>query len=247
MNLDCLSFKVQRLLKRAIDIILSVLGLVLLFPFMLVIALAIKLDSPGNVIYSHRRIGKDGRPFNLYKFRSMISGGNDSSYMQYLHKLIESERRDQGSALPYRKMESDPRVTRVGKIIRCFYLDELPQLLNILLGDMSLVGPRPHVQFEVDNYSSEQYRRLSVRPGLTGLWQTEAKAECTFNELILMDLDYIDHWSLFLDIYIILKTIILVTLGGEKFWSYMAKNIKNRKSVDVSESETTVITKPDLW
>jgi lipopolysaccharide/colanic/teichoic acid biosynthesis glycosyltransferase len=245
MNRDSISHRVQLFLKRVIDIVLSFLGLILFFPTMLVIALAIKCDSPGKVLYSHRRIGKDGCPFNLYKFRSMIIGANDAGYMQYLRKLIESEKSNKNTALPYRKMDSDPRVTRVGKIIRCFYLDELPQLFNILRGEMSLVGPRPHVQFEVDSYTSKQYRRLSIRPGLTGLWQTEAKAECTFSQLIQMDLDYIDHWSLWLDIRIIVKTIILMMLGGEKFWLRMTKYIPNKKIVDVSENEASIITRSD--
>ncbi len=134
-----------------------------------------------------------------------------------MQRLIESEVKPGSSALPYRKMDGDPRVTRVGRILRRFYLDELPQLINVLRGDMSLVGPRPHVQLEVDHYTVEQFRRLSVRPGITGLWQIEGKADCTFTELIQLDLDYIDRWSLLFDLNILVKTFYSLLRGGEKF------------------------------
>jgi lipopolysaccharide/colanic/teichoic acid biosynthesis glycosyltransferase len=216
-------------LKRLLDITISLLGLILLSPLFGLIALAIRLESPGSVIFKHRRIGKGGSPFYLLKFRSMVSGGDDAGYMRYLSELIESERNGNTTGLPYRKMAGDSRVTRVGKVLRTYYLDELPQLVNILLGHMSLVGPRPHVQFEVDNYTYEQYRRLTVKPGATGLWQVQGKADCTFNELIQLDLDYIDQRNLWLDMEIIAKTGFLMLRGGEGFWARMAKLIPARK------------------
>lgn len=219
------STRIEQGLKRGLDIALALAGLIFLSPLFLAIGIAVKLDSPGKVIYRHKRVGRNGVPFSLLKFRSMMSGGDDTSYMQYLNELIQSERNGDGQPLPYRKLGADPRVTRVGRVLRTFYLDELPQLVNILRGDMSLVGPRPHVQFEVDHYTEEQRRRLSTRPGATGLWQVVGKADCTFSELIDLDLQYIDHWSFWLDVKIILKTIALFLKGGEGFWARMAKRI----------------------
>lgn len=214
-------YRLQFFLKRGIDILVSGLGMILLWPFFLIICLVIRLDSPGPVVYRHDRVGKEGKPFGLLKFRSMHVGGDDSGYMNYLQELIESSKNGQGK--PYRKMEDDPRVTRFGRILRQYYLDELPQLWNILKGDMSLVGPRPHVQVEVDHYTPEQCRRLAVRPGATGLWQVDGKADCSFAELLELDLRYIDDWNLLLDFNIIWRTFKAMILGGEKAWSRMAK------------------------
>jgi lipopolysaccharide/colanic/teichoic acid biosynthesis glycosyltransferase len=186
----------------------------------------IKKDSPGPAIYKHLRIGRQGMSFHLYKFRSMTIGGDDSGYMDYLKHLIESE--EMGDGIPYRKMSGDARITRVGGFLRKYYLDELPQLWNILKGEMSLVGPRPHVQFEVDHYTPEQCRRLIVRPGATGLWQVKGKADCTFSELIELDLEYIENWSLGLDIKIMLQTLLLMARGGEGFWARMVKRIPSQ-------------------
>jgi lipopolysaccharide/colanic/teichoic acid biosynthesis glycosyltransferase len=155
----------------------------------------------------------------------MISGGDDTSYMQYLKILIESEKDGGEEGLPYQKMSEDERVTKVGRFLRNYYLDEIPQVFNVIKGDMSLVGPRPHVQFEVENYTEEQFRRLSVKPGITGLWQVAGKADCTFSELIQLDLDYIDNWSLKLDVKILYNTLQLILQGGEKFWARMSKHV----------------------
>jgi lipopolysaccharide/colanic/teichoic acid biosynthesis glycosyltransferase len=222
------SINVQLFLKRALDIIASLSLLILNFPLLLLIATLVKLDSPGPIIYRHKRVGKDGRPFDMYKFRTMVTGGDDADYMAYLRELIESTRQNPGGGKPYTKMRDDPRVTRVGKILRTLYLDELPQLLNVLKGELSLVGPRPHVQFEVDHYTPEQRRRLAVKPGMTGLWQVQGKADCTFDELLAYDLEYIDNWSLWLDIQIMLNTLAIMLRGGEAFWSRAAKRIPRR-------------------
>ena len=239
-------YKIQGILKRVLDIAISLSGMILILPFYGLIILAIKIDSQGGAIFRHRRIGRNGKPFDLYKFRSMDIGGDDNEYLDYLRRLIESERNGRSDKLPYRKMDSDCRVTKVGRILRCYYLDELPQLFNVLKGEMSLVGPRPHVQFEVDNYTAEQKRRLSVMPGLTGLWQVAGKADCSFNELIQLDLEYIDNWSLWLDLKILYQTVCLMFQGGEKFWARMTKKIPGKERIsaptvyDKELSETEV-------
>jgi lipopolysaccharide/colanic/teichoic acid biosynthesis glycosyltransferase len=227
-----LGFRGQRGLKRVFDIIVAGSGLVLLSPLMLVLALVIALESKGSVIYKHRRIGLGGKAFDLYKFRSMVRGGDDSGYIAYLQQLIESEKHPDGKGMAYRKMNGDRRVTRVGSFLRNYYLDELPQFWNILTGDMSLVGPRPHVQFEVDHYTDEQRRRLSVKPGATGLWQVAGKADCTFTELISLDLAYIDNWNFWMDLKIIFRTFSLMLRGGEGFWARMTKKIPGMHGID---------------
>ena len=170
----------------------------------------------------------------------MIYGGDDGEYMRYLKQLIESERGTEvsGNGKAYRKMESDPRITRIGGFLRKYYLDELPQLWNVLKGEMSLVGPRPHVQFEVDYYTPDQCRRLSVPPGLTGLWQVIGKADCSFNELIALDLNYIDNWKLWTDIQIIFQTFLLMVRGGKSFWT------RKNKKIHVNEPSTINIEPP---
>jgi lipopolysaccharide/colanic/teichoic acid biosynthesis glycosyltransferase len=215
----------QQKLKRAFDLFVALSGMVLIWPIFLIIGIAIKLNSPGPIFYKHRRIGKDGKLFSLYKFRSMEYGSDDSNYLLYLSELIESEKDGSGKGKPYRKLTEDRRVTKVGRFLRNYYLDELPQILNILDGSMSLVGPRPHVQLEVDRYTPEQRRRLSAVPGMTGLWQVSGKAECTFSELITLDLKYIDHWSFGLDIQILLRTFLLMMRGGEGFWARVASRL----------------------
>ena len=218
-------YKIQYGIKRVFDLLICVSALIFLWPIILGIYLFVKLDSRGPAFYRHRRIGRNGRPFDLLKFRSMNCGGDDEGYMQYLKALIESDQNGDGEGLPYRKMESDVRVTRVGSYLRNYYLDEIPQIINVIKGDMSLVGPRPHVQFEVDNYAEEQFRRLAVKPGITGLWQVAGKADCSFSELIQFDLEYIDNWSLAQDIEIMINTAQLMVQGGEKFWARMDKRV----------------------
>jgi len=217
--------KIKLGIKRGFDLLICISALILLWPIILGISLIVKLDSHGPAFYRHKRIGRNARPFDLFKFRSMNCGGDDEGYMQYLKALIESEQNGDGEGLPYRKMESDKRVTRIGSYLRNYYLDEIPQIINVIKGDMSLVGPRPHVQFEVDNYAEEQYRRLTVKPGITGLWQVAGKADCTFSELIQFDLDYIDNLSLTQDIKIMINTVQLMVRGGEKFWARMDKKV----------------------
>lgn len=193
------------LIKRAMDVIISLVGLVLLAPLFLVIALAIKLGSPGPVLFRQIRVGKGERLFTLYKFRSMREGAE-----------IEQEKLlDQNEATgPLFKIRNDPRITPVGRILRRASLDELPQLGNVLMGHMSLVGPRPAPPNEVQRYQRWHKDRLEVSPGMTGLWQVSGRSELTFDEMVLLDLYYIENWSPGLDLQILIKTIPQFFLGA---------------------------------
>ena len=191
-------------LKRIMDVVLSTIVLVLLCPLMLVIAIAIKLESPGRAIYRSRRVGKCGRKFDCYKFRTMVAGSD--SLKENLRRL--NQRRG-----PFFKIADDPRLTRLGGFLRKYSLDELPQLWNVLRGDMSLVGPRPHPVEDCAQYSSEHCRRLGVKPGVTGLWQVLARANPSFETCMMLDLAYIEKWSLLLDCRILVKTIPAVMAG----------------------------------
>lgn len=190
--------RLQRALKRAMD--LTVIAIVAVPALLLaaVIALAIKFDSPGPVLYSGERVGRNGKRFQMFKFRSMIVGADRQK-----HELQHFNEADG----PLFKIRNDPRLTRVGRIIRRLSLDELPQLYNVLLGHMSLVGPRPPLPEEVAEYKPWHRQRLSVIGGLTGLWQVSGRSDLTFDELCLLDIYYIENWSLALDLRILLQTI----------------------------------------
>ena len=201
-------------IKRAIDVVGSITLLVLASPLMLITALAVKLTSPGPIIFRQMRIGRDGKPFAFYKFRSMRCDNDDTIHREYVKNLIQG-RHDQineGDAdQPVYKLRSDSRITAVGRIIRRTSIDELPQLFNVLKGEMSLVGPRPPLPYEIENYLSWHMRRLQeVRPGITGLWQVEGRSKTTFDEMVRLDLRYIRNWSLWLDIKILFKTVLVV-------------------------------------
>jgi exopolysaccharide biosynthesis polyprenyl glycosylphosphotransferase len=188
-------------LKRATDLILATLGVLVAAPALAAIALAIKLDSPGPVFYRQQRIGKDGRPFWILKFRSMRPDA------ERLQAALRSQNQATG---PLFKMKDDPRVTRVGRLLRRSSLDELPQLFNVLRGEMSLVGPRPPVPAEVAQYEDWQHGRLRAMPGITGLWQVNGRSEVPFHDMVRLDLHYIRNWSLGLDLEILLRTIPVV-------------------------------------
>mgnify|MGYP001034671410 CR=1 FL=1 len=192
-------------LKRLVDIIVSFVAILILSPFILLIAIAIKLNSSGPVLFTQKRVGKDGKVFNLYKFRSMIVGAE---------AMFESVVAEKGGDIIRFKAADDPRITRVGKIIRKFSIDEIPQLINILIGDMSLVGPRPPVPIEVERYTPWHKKRLRVRPGLTGLWQVSGRSELPFEDMVRLDIYYIENWSLWMDFRIILRTIPTVLFGS---------------------------------
>ena len=191
-------------LKRIMDIVLSTMVLVLLWPLLLMIAIAIKLESPGPVIYPSLRVGKKGRRFVCYKFRTMVSGADE---------LKDNLRRLNQRRGPFFKIADDPRVTRLGRFLRKYSLDELPQFWNVLKGDMSLVGPRPHPLDDVERYSPWHHGRLDVKPGLTGLWQVTARANPSFETCMVLDLGYIRSWSLLLDCRILMMTIPAVLAG----------------------------------
>ncbi len=194
----------QLLLKRMVDIVLSLVGLIVLSPLLLAVALAIRLTSPGPVLFAQQRVGMNKRLFKLYKFRSM--------YVDAEARRRELEHLNEMDG-PVFKIKNDPRVTPVGRFIRKTSIDELPQLLNVLRGQMSLVGPRPPLLSEVDQYDWLYRRRLSIKPGITCLWQISGRNEVTFKQWMEMDKAYIDNWSLWLDLKILVKTIPAVLLS----------------------------------
>jgi lipopolysaccharide/colanic/teichoic acid biosynthesis glycosyltransferase len=194
-----------RFAKRFLDLLVASIAILLLWPLMLVIGVAVKLESRGPVIYPSLRVGKRGAPLACYKFRTMIPGA--SLLRQRLLHL--NERRG-----PFFKMADDPRVTRLGRFLRKYNLDELLQLCNVLKGDMSLVGPRPHPLDDVALYRPEHHSRLEVKPGLTGLWQVTARANPSFATCLELDFAYIRKWSLLLDCRILAKTIPEVLSGS---------------------------------
>ena len=201
-------------LKRPMDIVGATLALILLSPLMLVTALAVKMSSPGPIIFRQTRLGKGGTPFNFYKFRSMFVGGNDQIHREFVAKLIKGEHEkinQQDATAPMYKIKVDPRVTWVGRVIRKTSIDELPQLFNVLKGEMSLVGPRPPLPYEAQDYQSWHLRRvLDIKPGLTGLWQVEGRSKVGFDEMVRMDLRYVRGCSLGLDLRIMVKTVSVV-------------------------------------
>jgi lipopolysaccharide/colanic/teichoic acid biosynthesis glycosyltransferase len=203
--------------KRGMDILGSLLALLVFSPVMLLTALAIKATSRGPVIFSQMRLGHRGVPFVFYKFRSMRTDAGDAIHREYVHSLIKGSATDvnHGDAQnPLFKIKQDPRITRVGAFIRKFSIDELPQLYNVLKGDMSLVGPRPPIPYEVEAYSPWHLRRiLEVKPGVTGLWQVEGRSQVAFDDMVRLDLRYAMHWSLRLDANILLKTAKVVLEG----------------------------------
>jgi lipopolysaccharide/colanic/teichoic acid biosynthesis glycosyltransferase len=171
---------------------------------MSLIALAIKMDSPGSVLFPQGRVGKGGRTFTLYKFRSMTVGAEDQKDL--LRDLNEADG-------PIFKIKEDPRITRVGRWLRRFSLDELPQFYNVLRGDMSIVGPRPPLPEEVAQYQPWQMRRLETAPGITGLWQVSGRSELPFDEMALLDIYYVEQWNPALDLKILLRTIPTMLFG----------------------------------
>jgi lipopolysaccharide/colanic/teichoic acid biosynthesis glycosyltransferase len=191
--------------KRIMDLLLSAVTLLLLWPLLLAIALAVKLESPGPVIYASLRVGKRGQQFVCHKFRTMFDGADE---------LNDSLRRYNERQDPFFKIADDPRVTRLGRFLRKYSLDELPQFWNVLKGDMSLVGPRPHPIDDYVRYRPDHHRRLDVKPGITGLWQIIARANPSFETCMKLDLEYMKHWSLLLDFKILMRTVPTVLSGG---------------------------------
>jgi exopolysaccharide biosynthesis polyprenyl glycosylphosphotransferase len=191
-------------LKRAFDIALAILALLFLAPLMILLAVVIKLESTGPIFYKSIRVGRKGRSFVCYKYRTMAADAEQ--------RKAELAHLNERSQILF-KIANDPRITRVGRTFRKYSLDELPQLWNVVKGDMSLVGPRPPIDTEVANYPSEYLRRLDVAPGITGLWQVEARRHPSFERYISLDLYYVEHWSFVLDLQILLRTVRVVFAG----------------------------------
>lgn len=200
-----LTVRLAMIVKRGFDVLVSFFMLVLLSPLFLLTALCIRIESRGPVFYSQTRVGTDGRHFKFFKFRSMILGANAMK-----DELMKQNESKDGVLF---KMKNDPRVTRIGRFIRKFSIDELPQLLNVLLGDMSLVGPRPATPEEVAQYTLEQRKRLHAVPGITCFWQVSGRSEIPFEQQVQLDIQYIKSTSMVTDIAILLKTIPAVLAG----------------------------------
>lgn len=192
-------------IKRCIDIILSLLGLIILSPVFLLIAILIKKEDHGNVFYKHKRIGHMNKDIYIYKFRSMTN--KYKTFDEFYQTLSDEQKQEWDENF---KLENDPRITKIGNFLRKTSLDELPQIINILKGDMSVIGPRPVVNDEIEKYGNQKAKFLSIKPGLTGYWAANGRSATTYEDRIKLELYYIDHCSLLLDIKIFFKTILSV-------------------------------------
>jgi exopolysaccharide biosynthesis polyprenyl glycosylphosphotransferase len=191
-------------LKRTVDFSLSLLGIMVLSPLFIIIGYLISKDSKGPIFFKQKRIGKNGVPFDMYKFRSMVVNAEE------LKAKLEQQNEANG---PVFKIKEDPRITKIGKFIRKYSIDELPQLFNVLKGEMSLIGPRPPLPNEVEKYDDYHWRRLDVTPGISGLWQVSGRSDLNFEEWVNLDIYYIENWSIGMDIKILLRTIPVVLYG----------------------------------
>ena len=208
-----------RVAKRGSDLIIASVALAILSPLWLLIALLIKLDSSGSVFYKQERVGMDGRVFLFHKFRTMRAGTDDAQHREFQRRYIKGQPdSNQGDdQRPAYKLRADDRVTRVGRVLRRTSIDELPQLFNVLRGDMSVVGPRPPIPYEVESYELWHRKRLDMKPGITGLWQVSGRNRLPFDEMVRMDLYYIENWSLLLDVKIILQTLPVMWRGEDAY------------------------------
>jgi lipopolysaccharide/colanic/teichoic acid biosynthesis glycosyltransferase len=211
--------------KRILDFSLALIALIVISPLMAIVAIMIKLDSKGPVLFKQDRVSVKRRSqghtsywekvtFRCYKFRTMVCNADPSLHKSYIKALIDNDSDSmaalQGGDNRIRKLTHDPRVTRLGKILRKWSIDELPQFINVIKGDMSLVGPRPAIPYEVEMYKPWHYRRLETKPGITGLWQVTARSTADFDEIVKLDIQYIDQQSFWLDLKILLKTPVVV-------------------------------------
>jgi exopolysaccharide biosynthesis polyprenyl glycosylphosphotransferase len=202
--------------KRFMDVSVSGLAVIVFAPLLLLIAVLVKASSPGPVLFRQIRAGRDGSPFTFHKFRTMKHNIGDTIHREYATNFIggkELRLRDEKMDKKVYKMPDDPRITRIGRVLRRTSLDELPQLFNVIRGDMSLVGPRPPIAYELTIYKEWHKRRLKAKPGITGLWQVSGRSSVPFHDMVLLDLYYINRWSLSLDVEIIMKTIPVVLCG----------------------------------
>jgi exopolysaccharide biosynthesis polyprenyl glycosylphosphotransferase len=207
----------EQILKSVMDVVASLAIVLATSPIWILAALAIRLTSRGPVIFKQVRLGEGGRPFTFYKFRSMCMHADDRNHRDFVGKFIDgrTDEINQGCKDdPYFKMTDDLRVTRVGRFLRSTSIDELPQLFNVLKGDMSLVGPRPPLPYEAAKYRAWHLSRLlDVKPGITGLWQVEGRSKVSFDDMVRLDIRYLRKWSLVLDIKILVKTVLVVLRG----------------------------------
>jgi lipopolysaccharide/colanic/teichoic acid biosynthesis glycosyltransferase len=215
------SKKFSLLIKRTVDVAGAILGLIILAPLFLIISLLIRLSSRGPILFRQQRIGQFGRRFNFLKFRSMYRDCEHDIHREYVKQLIAGgegyglKKFESATNLGVYKITHDPRITPIGRFLRKTSLDELPQLWNVLKGEMSLVGPRPPIPYEFDSYDNWHKRRvLEAKPGLTGLWQVNGRSRITFDEMVRLDLKYVRMWSLWLDFKILLKTPWAVLIGA---------------------------------
>jgi lipopolysaccharide/colanic/teichoic acid biosynthesis glycosyltransferase len=200
---------------RVLDLVVATGVLIVLLPLLAFIAIVIKLESSGPALYRQRRVGQATQPFIVNKFRTMKQGVSHEAHLAFVHSLIAGEEPPAVDGKPRFKMASDDRITRVGRFLRRSSLDELPQLWNVIRGEMSLVGPRPPIQYEVDRYPAHWFVRFEVKPGLTGLWQVSGRSNTTLEEMIALDATYVRQRSLHLNIWILLRTIpAVLSLGG---------------------------------
>ena len=213
--------KVAFALKRTIDIIGSFCALVLFTPVFLAVSVLIKLNSPGDVFFRQERVGRDGKKFMFLKFRSMQNDNDPTIHREFVRNLIRGDKVDPIQIVGAQhvkdfKIKNDPRVTSIGRFLRKTSLDELPQFINVLKGDMSLVGPRPPIPYECEEYDIWHRRRvLEVKPGITGLWQVYGRSATAFDDMVRMDIRYIKEWSLLLDMKILFKTpLVVLTCKG---------------------------------
>jgi exopolysaccharide biosynthesis polyprenyl glycosylphosphotransferase len=200
-----LATRLSRLAKRALDVVVSMMAIILFSPLFILISVAVKLTSKGPILFRQERVGQYGRRFSFLKFRSMKCGSNSHIHQEYVKQFISGTiAKEQG--ITY-KITQDPRLTRIGGFLRKSSLDELPQLINVLKGEMSLVGPRPAIPYEIDFYQMwHRTRFLEVKPGITGLWQVTGRSKTTFDDMVRLDLRYVKQWSFWLDIKILLHT-----------------------------------------
>jgi lipopolysaccharide/colanic/teichoic acid biosynthesis glycosyltransferase len=213
----------QVVTKRALDLVLSGIGLLFAAPVLAACALAIKLTDKGPVFFSQQRVGQDGKPFTILKLRTMVVDAEER-----LADLVEKNQRD-GVLF---KLSDDPRVTKIGKLLRATSLDELPQLINVVRGDMSLVGPRPALPIEVAQFDEELLARQRVRPGITGLWQVEARDSASFQAYQRLDLFYVENWSVSLDLAILLSTV--QTVGARGIRAFRKRTAPAAETASVS-------------
>ena len=209
----------RRALKRGMDVAVALLMILFTWPFWLVLAILIKLESRGPILLKQERVGMDGKMFLMIKFRSMKDGADDRAHRDLMRRMINGEDANQGSSDEpiYGKVKDDPRMTRIGNWMRRYSIDELPQVINVLFGQMSIVGPRPPLPYEVRHYKDWHRTRFHVKPGITGLWQVSGRNRLHFEEMVRLDIFYIENWSPWLDAKIMLKTLPVMLKGDNTY------------------------------